>query len=396
MSIEKIKVNGRIYDIRDVEDVKKEETRAVAAENELLARIQGTSAKSDSRKDPFKFIGPISDEGYTYEALNGALDDLLYSNGVVGFNSGYFRARVQWREVEIKNIVLSTSSQNIVQVVSGAIIIDNGLIVADNAGGYTTLMRQHINGNWGEWKETYASGSGGEVSPELEAQVNENTANIAQNASDIKKLMDKEFPISVTLSVSNSVKNILEPDGNYTFSWSIKKGNDKVTPSSISLTVNGKAITGVTTNDTSYTYKYNSGGNVSPKLEANLVVTIEGNPHKASTSVTFVYPSYIGVVNNTFDINSADAVDRIKSLEQLIYSSKGCTYEVPVATAPQRVVYAYPKSFRALTSIKDANNLDMLNDFESSAQNVYVNTEYYVYILRDATMNKGTVTLKFS
>lgn len=370
---------------------------------ELKGLIQGTSGSSNSRLDPFKLLGyPESYEsiskGYgSYEEFNDALDGLLYDANISpGNNYGYFRARVLWRDVEIKNILLSSGQRNIIQVVSGTLNVRDNTVIADD-WNYRILWRQHTDSDgWSTWKE-YAGASsgdsGGDVSPELEAQVNTNTANIAQNASDIKKLMDKEFPISVTLSVSNSVKNILEPDGNYTFSWSIKKGNDKVTPSSISLTVNGKAITGVTTNDTSYTYKYNSGGNVSPKLEANLVVTIEGNPHKASTSVTFVYPSYIGVVDKDF---AAENVDGIKELEMSISSSRSKTYGVPVAEAPQKVVYAYPKSFGALSSIKDSNNLDMLNDFESSAQNVYVNTEYYVYILRDATMNKGTVTLKFS
>ena len=67
-----------------------------------------------------------------------------------------------------------------------------------------------------------------------------------------------------------------------------------------------------------------------------------------------------------------------------------------MAEAPQKVVYAYPKSFGALSSIKDGNNLDMFNDFTCEEKNVYGNINHYVYTLNNATTNKGTVTIKFT
>lgn len=173
MSIEKIKVNGRIYDIRDVEDVKKEETRAVAAEADLLQRLRGVSDKSDSRNDSFKFLGydtfADKDKGYDYDAFNSTLDGLLYDNSVVGFNSGYFRTRVNWCEVEIRNIVRSNVDQIIIQVVAGAIKTDNsGKLTASN-DGYQILYRKHANSSWGEWKE-YA-GSSSEVQKITETEI---------------------------------------------------------------------------------------------------------------------------------------------------------------------------------------------------------------------------------
>ena len=377
---------------------------------ELKGLIQGTSGSSNSRLDPFKLLGyPESYEslgkGYgSYEEFNDALDGLLYDANVSpGQNYGYFRARVLWRDVEIKNILLSSSQRNMIQVISGTLKVNSdGLVIADD-WVYRVLWRQHTNSDgWSTWKEyggTSSGGSGGEVSPELEAQVNENTANIAQNTSDIERLMKKNFPIAVSLSVSKSVANILAPNGAYTFSWSIKKGNDKVTPSELSLTVNGKAIESVSTNDTSYTYIYNSGGNVSPSLSASLVVKIDGITHSGSTSVNFVYPSHIGVVDGDFDVNDTDTEkvkNAIRGLSMDISSSCSRTYIVPVAEAPQKVVYAYPKSFGALSSIKDGNNLDMFNDFTCEEKNVYGNINHYVYTLNNATTNKGTVTIKFS
>ena len=193
---------------------------------ELKGLIQGTSGSSNSRLDPFKLLGyPESYEslgkGYgSYEEFNDALDGLLYDANVSpGQNYGYFRARVLWRDVEIKNILLSSSQRNMIQVISGTLKVNSdGLVIADD-WVYRVLWRQHTNSDgWSTWKEyggTSSGGSGGEVSPELEAQVNENTANSAQNTSDIERLMKKNFPIAVSLSVSKSVANILAPNGAY-------------------------------------------------------------------------------------------------------------------------------------------------------------------------------------
>ena len=361
---------------------------------ELKELIRGTNENSDSRKDPFKFLGPLTDQGYEYTAFNNALDGLFYDGNVTGYNSGYFRARVNWCEVEIRNIVRSNQNdQLIIQVVSGAVALDTNGDITSNNEGYKILYRKLTKSSKGEWKE-YAgtSSGGGTVDEAIVEQVNTNTTNIARNKSDIDKLMAKNFPISVSLSVSKSVANILAPNGAYTFSWSIKKGNDKVTPSELSLTVNSQKVT-TDVSKTSHTYTYNSGGNASPSLSASLVVKIDGITYSASTSVNFVYPSHIGVVDENFDVKNAA---KIKELDMDISSSRGRTYTVPVAEAPQKVVYAYPKSFGALSSIKDGNNLDMFNDFTCEEKNVYGNINHYVYTLNNATTNKGTVTIKFT
>lgn len=154
MSIEKIKVNGKIFDIRDVEDVKAEETRAKAAEKALKERLQGVNVSTDSRFDPFRWLGPQGDEGYSsWEEFNSVLNSLIYDREVAGYNSGYFRCRARWRDVEIRNTILSTANQNIVQAVSGAIKVENNAIVADNSGAFRILYRQHLENSWGEWKQ---------------------------------------------------------------------------------------------------------------------------------------------------------------------------------------------------------------------------------------------------
>lgn len=128
-----------------------------------VERLKGTSNDSDSRKDPFKFIGPNTDEGYvSYDAFTDALDGLLFDNSVVGYNSGYFRARVRYCEVEIRNIVRSNQGdQLIVQVVSGAITLDSNGNIAPNNNGYKLLFRLLTKSTKGKWKEYGSTSSGG-------------------------------------------------------------------------------------------------------------------------------------------------------------------------------------------------------------------------------------------
>ena len=48
----------------------------------------------------------------------------------------------------------------------------------------------------------------------------------------------------------------------------------------------------------------------------------------------------------------------------------------------------YPKSFGALTSIKDANNFDYINSYTRSEM-TYNDVDYYVYILTDPVTITG-------
>ena len=70
-----------------------ETSRAVAAEDELLLRLQGKSKNSDSRSDPFKHLGNFAN----YTEFNAAIDALTYS-GTKGKGFGYFRAQVDSRD----------------------------------------------------------------------------------------------------------------------------------------------------------------------------------------------------------------------------------------------------------------------------------------------------------
>lgn len=146
-----------------------ETLRATAAEDELMNRIKGTSTKSNPGTDPFKFLGE-----YNSNYKVGIVGIDLFSDAINKLTTqeecGYYRAKVDFRDIEINNILLSVGTRNILQVVKGAVNIANNAITNDDSGVYRILYRQHANDAWGKWKE-YVSTSGGDGSVDLSGYV---------------------------------------------------------------------------------------------------------------------------------------------------------------------------------------------------------------------------------
>lgn len=89
--------------------------------------------------------------------------------------------------------------------------------------------------------------------------------------------------------------------------------------------------------------------------------------------------SYYGVVDT-------NAINDISGLSSRLSTSKSYTYTVNLME--QHIVYIYPKTFGALTSIKDSNNFDYINSYTRSTA-LFDGVEYYVYILTDPVTISG-------
>lgn len=88
--------------------------------------------------------------------------------------------------------------------------------------------------------------------------------------------------------------------------------------------------------------------------------------------------SYFGVVSDDFVVNEQNIKE---NTEELNLSSKN--YTTTVEMDYQKTLYAYPKSYGALESIKDANGFEYLLSY--TREEISMNGEdYYVYILTDA------------
>lgn len=92
-----------------------------------------------------------------------------------------------------------------------------------------------------------------------------------------------------------------------------------------------------------------------------------------SVSITYHYPTYIGVVANGTTVNET----LIKGLTKSIEWSKSKTSTL--SQVNQLIVYAYPKNYGTLVSIKDGNGFEGIGGYTVSTITVD-GQEYYVYV----------------
>lgn len=214
-------------------------------------------------------------------------------------------------------------------------------------------------------------GSRGKV--EVDDALSETSENPVQNkviTEALNRINKELFPLTIAVSGGGLFEK--RTTQTITVSWSVKEGSDVVTPDSITVndesvanTSKSKQFTNVTTN-TTYTVKAIKDG-----------ITVQG-----STSVTFVNPSYFGAVAADF----TPTEEAIKTLTKSVKNSKNYTGTATLNN--QKTCYAYPKSFGALTAIKDANNFDYISSYTRTELTVWGEV-YYVYVLTDPTTIDG-------
>ena len=198
--------------------------------------------------------------------------------------------------------------------------------------------------------------------------LSETSENPVQNkviTEALNRINKELFPLTIAVSGGGLFEK--RTTQTITVSWVIKEGSDVVIPTSITVndepvtnTHTSKQFTNVTTN-TTYTVKAVKDG-----------ITVTG-----ITSVTFVNPSYFGAVPDNF----MPTEDAIKALTKSIKNGRG--YNGTVNLNNQKTCYAYPKSFGALTAIKDANNFEYLQSYTRVELTVW-DEIYYVYVLTDS------------
>lgn len=185
------------------------------------------------------------------------------------------------------------------------------------------------------------------------------------NAS-LTRMYPKVFPLSVAVSGGGTFK--LGTTQRITVKWTTKEANDVITPKTVSL------------NDESL--EVSTTSKVFESVSSNTTYTVEvSNDYETvsgSTSVRFVNPNYFGVIDATSEVTE----DVILGYTELIRGSK--SYTGTTSLNNQRTVYAYPKQFGALTSIKDANNFDYINSYTRSELEINGET-YYIYVLTSPT-----------
>lgn len=116
-----------------------------------------------------------------------------------------------------------------------------------------------------------------------------------------------------------------------------------------------------------------------------------------SKTITFVYPSYVGACDANEVITDSNNTITCAGLNPSLLAGKGIVNEFTYTN--KAMVYAYPREYDALTSIKDPNGLEIKNSFSSSIINIKckdgTTQEYYVYRSKiNNTNSKFKVTFK--
>lgn len=191
---------------------------------------------------------------------------------------------------------------------------------------------------------------------------------LTENSEIIQNLLNEVFPLVLSVTGGGTYKE--GTSQNITVSWSLKQGDTSVTPETV--TVNNESVTGNSkvfnnvTETTTYTVK----------------VSYNGQEKTGSVTARFVYPSYIGAVASDFTVSETSVI----ALNEVIKTSKSYTWTGDLNN--QKICYAYPKSFGALSSIKDGNNFENISAY-SRSELLIGEESYYVYVLNDPTSQSG-------
>lgn len=156
---------------------------------------------------------------------------------------------------------------------------------------------------------------------------------------------------------------------------------------------NTLANTQTYTTNTNYTYVINDI-NTDTTLKVRVYDT-EGKYKEVSTkSYKFVYPSYKAIV----DVSSVPSASELATLvsttdNEFLLDKKNYTWS-GITMTNKRMCYAYPKSYGALSSIKDANNFEVLGSYTKIETKIN-GVDYILYITTDtSSLNGGKMIFK--
>lgn len=199
--------------------------------------------------------------------------------------------------------------------------------------------------------------------------------------TDVIELQEAVWPLAITFNLSPSVIRV-GAAATVTASWNVKRKGADVTASS-TIKLNNAAVTG-----TSKSLAITAAQAVAGTLTQTLDITCQGITKRETRNISVVHPSYFGTVASGWSASaSAAAANDIKALTLLLNTSRACT-RTGISVTNGKIVYAYPKSYGALTSVKDGNNFEVLGSYTRSEVTID-SIVYYVYVLTNPVTASG-------
>ena len=247
-------------------------------------------------------------------------------------------------------------------------------------------------------KITVPSGSGSGGSSQLSNAITSNVevggvpsgTNFAKGTNleeIIKKMLVKYFPPTATFSItpSTTLKLFGDTIASETLKVVTVKNSSDITEIVFKAdsTVLNTLTSGVNNGGT-FSYTYTPSTPIDNTITLSVDVKDGTQTVTKSIKITFCYPTYYGIVADT--VTSMGASDIQGLAKRVAVNNKAMTWN-GISMGYGKLCYAYPKSLGALTSIKDANNVDYINSYTRTEVTLTENGNsvvYYCYLLTDA------------
>lgn len=149
---------------------------------------------------------------------------------------------------------------------------------------------------------------------------------------------------------------------------------DQSTSTLLDTQISGPAIPNGGTN--TYNWAGSFGNNKTFRVEVDDVSAQPKPSRTATLTYSFVYPYYVGA-------GAAGLGAGVSALTKRIINSTANRQELITVNGSQKMYFAYPSSYGALTSILDVNNFNTINDWTRTTVNITGldgnSVSYYVY-----------------
>ena len=204
-------------------------------------------------------------------------------------------------------------------------------------------------------------------------------ATAAALAQSLDMLERSVWPLDVTLTVSPQVIEVGR-DTSVTASWTARRdGRSVLGECAVDWLSPGDAVSLDGLGSRTLTMSPASEGDITVSVKA----TLNGLDSTATQKVHAVYPSYHGTVGAGTEITAA----AVTGLTKLLNATRACT-RTGISLSDGRIVYAYPASMGALTSVKDGNNFETIGAY-SRKDLAISGVPYYVYAMTEAATATG-------
>lgn len=203
----------------------------------------------------------------------------------------------------------------------------------------------------------------------------------------IKKILVKYFPPTATFSITpnstlklygdtitSEVLKVVAVKNTYDITEIVFKVGSDVLETKTEGVANGGT----------FTYTYTPSSPISDTITFSVDVKDGTQTVSKTVTIKFCYPTYYGIVADTVTSMTANSIQSLAN--KAAVNAKGRTWS-GITMTYGKLCYAYPKSFGALTSIKDANNVDYINSYTRTEVTLTENGNsvvYYCYLLTDA------------